>query len=146
MTRSPLFNFLFGMIAGTALGAGTLAYVSVHGTRQLEAQAMSTITDWEKVSSGWQGRAQKCEAKFTVGTIVYEPHPVAELPLLHGAVSLTVNQNELRPAWFIPAQVPVYTNVPGARYQWQDMKSGAILGEFVAEPPSAMASAGKQAQ
>lgn len=86
-----------------------------------------------------QARTQACEAKFSVGTIVYEPSPAASLPLLHGAVSLSLAPGEATaPAWFIPAQVAVYTNIPGARYQWQDMKTGELRGEFAALPSSAM--------
>src|SRR6266852_5857365 len=104
MTRSPVLNFLFGMVDGVALGVGAVAYLSVHGTLQLEAQAMTTVMDWEKLYGDAEARAMACEVKFRIGTIIYEPHPVAELPLLHGGLLLTLNQKELRPAWWIPAQ------------------------------------------
>lgn len=109
-----------------------------------EAERASTavsILKINKITEGWMARAQSCESKFDVGTIIYEPRPVASLPLMNGMVSLTLNGGAMNipspavPAWYIPAQVDVYTHIPGAMYAWQDKRTMQIKGTFTAKQP-----------
>lgn len=148
MNTRAVLSFTFGLIFGALAGAAIVAHVlavrieqhgrEFAGTLDAQQQALDV---WQKAATTWQQRAQSCEAKFTTGTIVLEPHPLAEIPVFGGAASVSVNlsADAPRPALFIPAQVRVYTNVPGARYQWQDMRTGELHGDFPALPPSAMA-------
>jgi hypothetical protein len=78
---------------------------------------------------------QACNDKFNVSTVIFEQSPIAALPLLHGSANLSIG-SLAKPAWVIPAQVAVYTNQPGASYQWIDNRTHEIRGTFQALPPT----------
>jgi hypothetical protein len=115
------------------------------GILQSDASERATtaqqILALNKLAVVWQQRTDLCEAKFKVGTIIYEPRPAATLPLAHGLLSLTLNggaagiPSPAVPAWYIPAQVPVYSKIPGAMYSWQDMRTVETKGPFAATAP-----------
>lgn len=135
-----------------AAGVGVMAHIAtgkldalVQRQVQIGDQQRQAFETAQATATAWQHRAQSCEARFSTGTVIMEPHPMAELPLLHGAVTLELKagdgvfHGELKPAWFIPAKVNVYSNVPGAQQVWQDMRTGAIIGQAPVFPPSEMA-------
>jgi hypothetical protein len=153
MTRSPLFNFILGTAMGALMGAAATLHVvtkqiqahtagvakSIEDSQQNYASSMGTA---QKVITAWQQRAEKCEVRDRNATALYE-YRREELPglaILHGAFSINLGSRENRPGsmklvWVIPAQVPVYTNIPGAQFEWIDGKTGASIGRFPAVPP-----------
>jgi hypothetical protein len=151
MTKSPFLNFLMGVVAGGLLATILVLHIV---TNQVEARnaAISASLDGtakanadnlalaQKVIDTWRGRAETCEAKFTVGTIVYQQQPLASFPMLHGVAAFDiVDIGDSKPSLYIPAQVDIYTGRPDVRYQWFDGRTGAPQGAVhVAQSPSAV--------
>jgi hypothetical protein len=151
MTKSPILNFLMGMVSGVLLATILVLHIV---TGQVEARnaALSssiaganeetrrTVDTAQKVIDTWRGRAETCEAKFTVGTIVYQQQPLASFPILHGMAAFDLNDAaQPKPSLYIPAQVDIYTDRPDVRYAWIDGRSGAQQGGIhVALPPSSV--------
>jgi ABC-type transport system involved in cytochrome bd biosynthesis fused ATPase/permease subunit len=80
-----------------------------------------------------QQRAEACEAKFAVGTVLFEPRALASGTFLQGALSLNVgNGMQMAPAWFLPVQIEAHSVIPGAQYRWIDNRTGEIKGTFQA--------------
>jgi hypothetical protein len=145
--------FVIGLVAGVALTCSAGTFFFAGRMRALGDQAAGAIGTQnqallieQQATGAWRGRAETCEARFAVGTIVYDPGaeaPLLTAPLADGAVDIQIRAGNLFsdhvavPAWFIPAQVDVYTNVRGASFAWQDMRTGRVLGAaFPALPPS----------
>jgi len=157
MTRSPLFNFCAGIVAGGMLATLIVLHivtgqVQAHTKQCVEAidstanqctAAIEKVRDeWRKATDLWEARAEKCEVRDRNATALYEyrPEELPGLAILHGAFSINLGSRENRPGsmklvWVIPAQVPVYTNIPGAQFEWIDGKTGASIGRFPATPP-----------
>jgi len=149
MTKSPILNFLLGMVAGGMLATILVMHIL---TAQVEARNAAirssldganaetrTVVDTaQKVIAAWQTRATACEAKFAVGTIVYQKQPMASFALLHGIAAFDVNDpGSPKPSLYIPAQVDIYTDRPDVRYEWIDGRTGAQQGGIhVAQSPS----------
>jgi hypothetical protein len=140
MTKSPFVNFLLGVVAGGMLATILVLHIV---TNQVEARnaALSssiaganeetrrTVDTAQKVIDAWQTRATACEAKFAVGTIVYQKQPMASFALLHGIAAFDVNDpGSPKPSLYIPAQVDIYTDRPDVRYEWIDGRTGAAKG------------------
>jgi hypothetical protein len=104
------------------------------------AETQKTVNTAQKVIAAWQTRAETCEAKFTVGTIVYQKQPLASFPILHGMAAFDLNDSaQPKPSLYIPAQVDIYTDRPDVRYTWIDGRSGLQQGAIrVAQSPSAV--------
>jgi hypothetical protein len=151
MTKSPILNFLMGMVSGGMLATILVLHIttnqvearnaamqqSLDGASQSTQQALGTA---QKVIDAWRGRAEACEAKFTVGTIVYQKQPMASFAILHGMAAFDVNDpGSPKPSLYIPAQVDIYTDRADVRYAWIDGHSGAQQGGVhVAQSPSAV--------
>jgi hypothetical protein len=151
MTKSPILNFLMGIVAGGLLATILVLHIV---TGQVEARNAAirssldganaetrTVVDTaQKVIAAWQTRAETCEAKFTVGTIVYQNQPAASIPILHGMMSFDLNTpGDPKASLYIPAQVDIYTDRPDVRYAWIDGRSGVQQGAIrVAQSPSAV--------
>jgi hypothetical protein len=150
--KNPFVQFIIGSVFG-ALIACTITLHLV--TKQVEAntaQAIAAIHDveskgehavtttqaeWEKVVDIWKRRAESCESKFTLGTVVYEKQELASIPLLGGMASLRLGAGSgTQPALYIPAQVDIYTDRPDVRYQWFDGRTGEAKGVQIARSPS----------
>jgi hypothetical protein len=115
--------------ANTAREAGSVAIVEKNAAER-DAILSQTIDVWRK-------RAESCEAKVNVGTVVYEKQETASIPLLGGLASLRIGQGSvLQPALYIPAQVDIYTDRPDVRYQWFDGRTGEAKGVQIARSPS----------
>src|SRR6266478_4286774 len=152
MIRSPFWNFILGAIFGGMIAMTITLHIvtsqvqarnakinerlqseSEH-VEQTEAAAIKTI-------AALKSRAELCEVKERYVTVLYEYRPSTSLPVLHGAFAITLGSagnhpdSDMKPVWVIPAQVPVYTNFPGASYEWIDGKTGASIGRFPAVPP-----------
>jgi hypothetical protein len=154
-TQKAIAAFFLGlMLGGSALGAWGL-----HELKKQNETHIATIKqiagDWNQntvVQSqalfAWTMRAEQCEAKFQVGTMIYEPRPAFSVPVLNGAVTLSLGGGvpggqQLAPVWYVPAQVTPQTNLPGARYQWIDARTGAARGALTAAMPPAGAADGR---
>lgn len=94
-------------------------------------------------SAELQNRAQTCEAKFNTVTLLVEPRTAPagpSLPLLGGAVSLTLNDLQksggMNVSWAIPAQITPVSRIPGAQYVWIDNTTGKIMGTYLVRPVS----------
>jgi hypothetical protein len=148
MTKSPFLNFLMGVVAGGILATILVLHIV---TNQVEArnaaisssiaganeETRRTVDTAQKVIDTWQARATACEAKFTVGTIVYQQQPLASFPVM--AIFDVVDVGESKPSLYIPAQVDIYTGRTDVRYQWFDGRTGAPQGAVhVAQSPSAV--------
>lgn len=149
MPKSPAQAFLLGIISGALLATLIVLHVM---TNKVEAQQQSTYASMDsaekrntgtqemalRVIAAWQSRAQACEAKFTVGTIVYQRQPLASFSIVHGLAAFDVNDpGSPKPSLYIPAQVDIYTNREDVRYAWIDGRTGAAKdGVHVALPPS----------
>ena len=137
---SIMFSFAGGM-EFTARRDDAAQYKALNSEQTERASNAQEILALNKLAVVWQQRADSCEAKFSVATILYEPRPAASLPLAHGLLSLTLNgsaagiPSPVAPAWSIPAQVDVYTHIPGAMYSWQDKRTGETKGPFAAKEP-----------
>jgi len=152
MTKSPFLNFLMGVVAGGILATIVVLHILTNQVQARNAAISSSLDDAaatsrqalgtaQKVIDTWQARATACEAKFTVGTIVYQDQPAASIPILHGMMSLDLNGSVgvSKPSLFIPAQVDIYTGRADVRYQWFDGRTGAPQGAVhVAQSPSAV--------
>jgi hypothetical protein len=88
----------------------------------------------QQIADTWKQRAESCEAKFRVGTIVYEKQDIASVPLFHGAASINIGGVVVRPYLYIPEQVDIYTDRPDVRYEWRDGKSGESKGIQLPHP------------
>ncbi len=156
MTRSPLFNLIIGSVFGGLIAMTLTLHVVTSQVQARNAQITDRLQkssqdraqsekelyeNAQKVIDAWQQRAEKCEVKERYATVIYEYRPGAALPLLHGAFAITLGSvgnhpdSDLKPVWVIPVQTPVYTNLPGASYEWVDGKTGATIGRFPAVPP-----------
>jgi hypothetical protein len=149
MTKSPILNFLLGMVAGGMLAAILTLHILTNQVQARNAQVqqsleganaetLSTVHTAQKVIATWQTRAEACEAKFTVGTIVYQKQPAASFPLLHGMAAIDLNGPDTpKPSLYIPAQVDIYTDRADVRYEWLDGRTGIAKGAVqVARSPS----------
>lgn len=98
-------------------------------------QEQKMLTLMNQRSAALLDRANSCEAKFTVGTVMFEPRALASESFFGGAVSLDVgNGAQLAGAWYVPVQVEAHSTIPGAQYRWIDGKTGEIKGVFPALP------------
>jgi len=138
-------------IMGALIGAAITAHIAANEVQARSAAVNSSITGAQeetrrtvdmaqKVINAWQSRAESCEAKFTVGTIVYQQQAIVSVPMLSGLAALDVNApGGPKPSLYIPAQVDIYTNRPDVRYAWIDGRTGAAKdGVHVALPPSSV--------
>ena len=155
MTRSPLFNFCAGIVAGGMLATLIVLHIvtgQVQARNTKIGESVDKINEnvtviqrnydgLQKVLDAWKSRAELCEVKTRYSTVIYEYRPGTAIPVLHGAFSITLGSErnhppaDLKPVWIIPAQVPVYTTLDGASYEWIENKSGASIGRFPAVPP-----------
>jgi hypothetical protein len=156
MTKSPLFNFCAGIVAGGMLATLIVLHIvtgqvqahtqfCVDSVNSVKDQSIKTVADvqaeWQKAVDVWKSRAELCEVKTRYSTVIYEYRPGTAIPVLHGAFSITLGSErnhppaDLKPVWIIPAQVPVYTTLDGASYEWIENKSGISIGRFPAVPP-----------
>jgi hypothetical protein len=149
MTKSPILNFLMGMITGGMLATILVVHVFTNQMLARNRQANETMDSAAKANADnlalaqrvidtWQTRATACEAKFTVGTIVYQRQPMASFPILHGMAAFDLNDAaQPKPSLYIPAQVDIFTDRLDVRYAWIDGRSGAQQGGVhVAQSPS----------
>jgi hypothetical protein len=154
MTRSEgVILGIFSFILGGMLGAAITLRIT---TKQLQALAPKTTTEAPMVSQSnfdilqqiadtWKARAEKCEVRDRNATLIYErrAEELPGIPILHGVFTLQLGskqnhpEGDLKLVWAIPSQVQVYTNLPGAQFEWVDGKSGATIGRFPATPPPA---------
>lgn len=148
MTKSPILNFLMGTISGGMLATILVLHivtnqVQAHAAeigdsfRALNEKAATREGILQQTANAWQGRAEKCETKFTVGTIVYQPQAAASLPLLHGMASLELAPGSgTKASLYIPAQVDIYTYRSDVRYEWIDGRTGQSHGNYAAKSPA----------
>jgi hypothetical protein len=142
---------LLCLIFGALIGAGITAHLAANEVQAHSATVNSTITGAQeetrrtvdmaqKVIAAWQSRAETCEAKFAVGTIVYQRQPLASFSIVHGLAAFDVNDpGSPKPSLYIPAQVDIYTDREDVRYAWIDGRTGAAKdGVHVALPPSSV--------
>ena len=138
-------------VIGMMIGAAITAHLAANEVQARNAQVSASLDEAKKqadttqdlaqrVIDAYRGRAEKCEAKFTVGTIVYQQQPLVSVPMLSGLAALDVNApGGPKPSLYIPAQVVIYTNRPDVRYAWIDGRTGAAKdGVHVALPPSSV--------
>jgi hypothetical protein len=154
MTKSPLFNFIAGIVGGGILATIIVLHIV---TGQVEArnaqlgdqfatsaqsiqhQAAERERILQATVDAYKSRTDACEAKFTIGTVVYQRQPLASIPLLHGIAAFDVNDiGNPKPSLYIPAQVDIYTDRLDVRYEWIDGRTGASKGVQVARSPSAV--------
>ena len=149
--KGGLANWLMGF----ALGVAVATVITVHiFTGQMQKLADQRVTDAhasgaavsqeytaaEGAIDAWKHRAEVCEDRFTGATVIYEYKPMVSLPLAHGLATLSLGTGEdpmggtAQPAWWIPGQVKVYTNQPGASYAWL-AADGSTKGNWAAAPP-----------
>jgi hypothetical protein len=136
MTKSPILNFLLGGITGGILATIIVLHIVTNQVQagnaavsasieSANAETQKTVNTAQKVIAAWQSRAESCEAKFAVGTIVYQKQPLASFPILHGLAAFNiVDVGESKPSLYIPAQVDIYTDRTDVRYQWFDGHTG----------------------
>jgi len=148
MTKSPILNFLMGMVSGGMLAAILVLHIAANQMQArnadlgasidgAQAETRKVVDTAQKVIATWQARAETCEAKFTVGTIVYQRQPMASFPILHGMAAFDLaDAGSPKPSLYIPAQVDIYTDRPDVRYEWIDGRSGTSKGVHVAQPSS----------
>jgi hypothetical protein len=145
--KSPLLQFIIGSVFGGLIACTiTLHLVTkqVEANTAREAGSVSIVeknaADREAILSqtidAWQKRAQSCEGKFAVGTVVYERQELASIPLMHGAARIGIGLGDAKASLYIPAQVDIYSDRPDVRYQWFDGRTGASQGVQVARSPS----------
>jgi hypothetical protein len=152
MTRSPLFDFILGSVFGGMIAMTVTLHIATNQVQARNAtineglqRATEHIQEAQRAAiktiDAWKSRAELCEVKERYVTVLYEYRPSTSLPVLHGAFAITLGSagnhpdSDMKPVWVIPAQVPVYTNFPGASYEWVDAKTGASIGRFPAVPP-----------
>jgi hypothetical protein len=151
MPKSPALAFLMGMLPGALLATIIVLHIVTNQVQagnaavsasieSANAETQKTVNTAQKVIAAWQSRAETCEAKFAVGTIVYQKQPLASFPILHGLAAFNiVDVGESKPSLYIPAQVDIYTDRTDVRYQWFDGHSGAPQGiTHIAQSPSAV--------
>lgn len=149
MSKSPILNFLMGMVSGGMLATIVVVHILANQVQARNAQVqqsieganaetLQTVHTAQKVIATWQARAEACEAKFAVGTIVYQKQPMASFPILHGIAAFDLNDaGSPKPSLYIPAQVDIYTDRPDVRYEWIDGRTGVQQGGVhVAQSPS----------
>src|SRR5580704_16257091 len=139
--QKTLSTFLAGIILGAVI---VYAGFSYSNTSRDDARVQAESTLRNTLISGaksWQGRAETCEQKFNTTTLLVEPRqapPGPSLPLLNGAVSLTLNNFQaphgLSATWAIPAQVTPASTLPGAQYVWIEHATGKIIGTYLVAP------------
>ena len=162
MTRSQMWSFIYGVVLSAML---TLVITLHVVTKQVQAHndrvgesfdSLHKVADKNKeiaeennrqaeliakAGMEWKARAELCEVKTRFSTVVYEYRPSAAIPVLHGVFSITLGSEQnhpdtdLKPVWVIPVQVPVYTNMQNASYEWIENKTGHSVGRFPATPP-----------
>jgi hypothetical protein len=144
--ESPVWNFAFGIIAGALIGMIVTLHIVTNQVQARNARLNETIdgliarnaeriVQVEKLELLWKSRADTCEAKFQVGTIVYEKQDLATIPLMHGSMAFVIRDTDkggARPSLYIPAQVDIYTDRPDVRYEWIDGRTGQSKGIFPA--------------
>ena len=156
ITESPAWNFCFGIIGGALIGFIITLHIvtgQVQDHTKTCVAAIHTVTDqckttvekvqndWREVSDLWEQRAEKCEVKERMATVIYEYRPGMSVPVMHGVFAITLGSegnhpdSDMKPVWFIPVQTPVYSTLPGASYEWLDGKTGRSIGRFPATPP-----------
>ena len=149
MTKSPIVHFLMGMISGGLLATLLVLHIvtnqiaarnaalsaSLDGAAQSSQEALGTA---QQVIDTWHARAEACEAKFAVGTIVYQKQPMASFAILHGMAAFDVNDpGSPKPSLYIPAQVDIYTDRADVRYEWIDGRTGIAKAPIsIARSPS----------
>jgi hypothetical protein len=124
---------MLGFLAGSAITSHVFTkQVDAHNAELqssmdgASAQNAKTLTIAQSVINAWQSRAQTCEAKFAVGTIVYQKQPLTSFPLLNGIAAFDISDgNTPKPSLYIPAQVDIYTDRQDVRYEWIDGHTGA---------------------
>ena len=129
--------FALGGIIGAGLSAGIVLHVVTNEVQSRNAQVTESLDASErqtkqtsdlalKTVAAWQQRAETCEAKFAVATVVYQNQAIATVPLLHGMIALKVapGAGSAQPSLVIPAQVEVYSQRPDIQYQWLDGRTG----------------------
>jgi hypothetical protein len=150
--KSPLLQFLIGSVFGGMIAVTITLHIV---TKQVEARtaaisadvghAAAARTDAERqiydtaqqVIDAWKRRAEACEGKFNVGTVVYEKQELASIPLLGGLASLKLGASSgMQPSLYIPAQVDIYTERPDVRYQWVNGRTGESQAIQIARSPS----------
>jgi hypothetical protein len=150
--KSPLFQFLIGSVFGGMIAVTITLHIV---TKQVEARtaaisadvghAAQARTDAERqiydtaqqVIDAWKRRAEACEGKFNVGTVVYEMQEMASIPLIHGTARIGFSlADDTKPSLYIPAQVDIYTERPDVRYQWVNGRTGESQAIQIARSPS----------
>jgi hypothetical protein len=138
---------IMGALIGAAITAhiaanevqarGAVVNASIAGANE---ETRRTVDMAQKVIAAWQSRAESCEAKFAVGTIVYQKQPMISWPIVEGMAAFDLNDpGNPKPSLYIPAQVDIYSNRADVRYAWIDAHTGAQKGAVhVAQSPSAV--------
>lgn len=124
-------------VIGAIVGAAAMMKIVSNEVQARNAQVTDSIDGAEqqtrqtndlalKTVAAWQQRAETCEAKFSVATVVYQNQAIATVPLLHGMIALKVapGGGSAQPSLVIPAQVEVYSQRPDIQYQWLDGRTG----------------------
>ena len=145
--KTALIGFAWGVAVATALTTFlfTGQMQKLADQRLTDAHASSAAVSQEYTAAegaidAWKHRAEVCEDRFTGATVIYEYHPAVSLPLMHGLATLSLGNGAdpmggtAQPAWWIPGQVKVYTNQPGASYAWI-AADGSTKGNWAAAPP-----------
>lgn len=135
--KTPLLSFLYGTFLGAAIATIIVLHIVTNQVQERNAMIIAGIDSngrqWQETRdmalrtvAAWQQRAETCEAKFTVATVVYQDQPIASVPFLHGTVALQVapGAGNAKPSLVIPAQVEVFSQRPDIQYQWLDGRTG----------------------
>lgn len=135
--KTPLLSFLYGTFLGAAIATIIVLHIVTNQVQARTAQVNAILDSRTQQTqdagdlalrtvAAWQQRAETCEAKFTVATVVYQDQPIASVPFLHGTVALQVapGAGNAKPSLVIPAQVEVFSQRPDIQYQWLDGRTG----------------------
>lgn len=146
--KSPVVQFIIGSVFGGLIACTITLHIVTNQVQSRTAAMGAANTDLakaqiealntaEKVIAAWQTRAETCEGKFKVGTVVYEKQEVASIPMFGGLATLRLGAGSgMRPSLYIPAQVDIYTERADVRYQWVDGRSGEAKAVQIARSPS----------
>jgi hypothetical protein len=124
-----------GGIATEKSSAEQTANFMIQSSQMVQDNQARALESWQKSSAAYLERAQSCEAKFRIGTVMFEPRPLGSVSFMHGAASLDVgNGMQMTGTWFVPVQIEAHSTIPGAQYKWIDGPTGVVKGTFIALP------------
>ena len=127
-----VFTFLVSFAGGVEWASHKFEASQVQFLKTQQSQQEQndqTQLNLYNLSRSFEIRAEACEKKFDVNTVLIEPRAAASIPMAHGGIALSILPEESsRAVWVIPAQVQPYSSIENAKYLWIDPATLKIKG------------------